>query len=45
MSGHVAYTGEMRNICTVLIGKTEGNRPLGDLDVARRIILKWILEK
>jgi hypothetical protein len=37
--------GANRNACRVLMGKPEGNRPLGRLDVSGRIIFKWILEK
>jgi hypothetical protein len=28
-AGHVAYMGERRNACMVLVGKPEGKRPLG----------------
>jgi hypothetical protein len=28
-SGHVARMGETRNACRTLVGKPEGNRPLG----------------
>jgi hypothetical protein len=28
-AGHVARIGEMRNTCVILVGKTEGKRPLG----------------
>jgi hypothetical protein len=44
-AGHVAHMGHMRNAYNILVGKTEGQRPLGRLRVAGRIILKWILEK
>jgi len=27
--GHVACTGEMRNVYKILVGKSEGKRPLG----------------
>jgi hypothetical protein len=27
--GHVAWMGEMRNACRILVGKPEGKRPLG----------------
>jgi hypothetical protein len=37
--------GEKRNACRILVGKPEGKRPLEDLDVGRRIILEWILER
>jgi hypothetical protein len=35
----------MINKCTILIRDPEENRPLGDLDVDMKIILKWMLEK
>jgi hypothetical protein len=28
-AGHVARIGEKRNACRILVGKPEGNRPLG----------------
>jgi hypothetical protein len=28
ISRHVAHMGEMRNACTILVGKVEGKRPL-----------------
>jgi hypothetical protein len=28
-AGHVALVGEKRNACTILVGKPEGERPLG----------------
>jgi hypothetical protein len=34
-----------RNAYRVLVGKSEGKRPVGALDVGGRIILKWIVEK
>jgi hypothetical protein len=27
-AGHVARMGEKRNVCRILVGKPEGNRPL-----------------
>jgi hypothetical protein len=30
----------MKNGC-ILVGKSERNRPLGDLDIGGKIILKW----
>jgi hypothetical protein len=44
-AGHVARIGEKRNVYRILVGKPEGKRPLGRLDVGGRIILKWILER
>jgi hypothetical protein len=35
--------GENGNAYRILVGKPEGRRPLGRLDIGRRIILKWIL--
>jgi hypothetical protein len=37
--------GEKWNACRILVGKPEGKRPLGNLDVGGRIILRWILER
>jgi hypothetical protein len=44
-AGHVSCVGEKRNACRVLVGKPEGTRPLGRLDIGGRIILRWILKK
>jgi hypothetical protein len=41
----VARIGEKRNACRILLGKQEGKRPLIDLDLGWKFILKWILEK
>jgi hypothetical protein len=35
-AGHVARMGEKRNMCRILVGKPEGNRPLG------RTRRKWL---
>ena len=43
--GHVARMGEGRGVHRVLVGKSEGKRPLGDPDVDGRIILRWIFRK
>jgi hypothetical protein len=40
-STHVKTRNEYR----ILMGKPQGKRLLGDLDVGGRIILKWILER
>jgi len=37
--------GERRGVCRVLVGKTEGKRPLGRPGVDGRIILRWIFRK
>jgi hypothetical protein len=37
--------GEMRNSCTILIGKPEGKRAYGILGVEGKIVLNWILGK
>jgi hypothetical protein len=37
--------GEMRNIYAVLVGKPTEKKHLGETNVARKIILKWILKK
>jgi hypothetical protein len=44
-AGYVARMGEGRGVHRVLVGKPEGKRPLGDLDVDGRIILRWIFRK
>ena len=41
-AGHVARMGEERGANRVLVGKPEGKRPLGDLDLDGWIILGWI---
>jgi hypothetical protein len=37
--------GEMRNANTISVGKRDGKRPLVDIVVDEKIILKLILEK
>jgi hypothetical protein len=44
-AGHVARMGEKRNAYRLLVGKPEGNRPLGRQDVGGWTILGWILER
>jgi hypothetical protein len=44
-AGHVYSMEGKKNTYRVLVGKHEGRRPLEDLAVHGRIILKWILKK
>jgi len=39
---HVMGTGERRGVYRVLVGKSEGKRPLGRSRYDGRIILRWI---
>jgi hypothetical protein len=41
-AGHVVRMVKMRNSHKILFGKLEGKRPLEDVGVDGRIILKWI---
>jgi hypothetical protein len=43
-AGHEARMGKKRNAYRILMGKPEGERPLGNQDVSGWTILKWILE-
>jgi len=43
-AGHVALMGERRDVCRVLVGKPEGQRPLRRR-IDGRIILRWIFRK
>jgi hypothetical protein len=43
--GHVANVGERRGTYRVLVGKFEGQRPLGRHRCRWRIILKWHFRK
>jgi hypothetical protein len=45
MGGACSADGEGRGVYTVLVGKSEGKRPLGDPGVDGRIILRWIFRK
>ena len=44
-AGCVACLAEGRVACMALVGKTEGNEPLGKLDVDGKIILKRKLQE
>jgi hypothetical protein len=44
-TGHVARMGEKRNAYRILVGKPEGQRPLGRLRRRGWTVLKWILER
>ena len=41
-AGHVAHMGERRGVYTVLVGKPEGKKHLGDPCVDGRILFRWI---
>ena len=45
MCGRAALTGVKKNTHTVLMRKPEGKITLGNSDVNKRIILKWIFKK
>jgi hypothetical protein len=38
-AGHLARMGEGRGVYRVLVGRSEGRRPLGDLGIGGRITL------
>jgi hypothetical protein len=44
-AGHVTQLGEMRNIYNILIGKSEGKRPLARSRRRWEDMLQWILRK
>ena len=41
----MARMGKGRGVHRVLVEKPEGMRPLGDPDIDKRIILRWIFRK
>jgi hypothetical protein len=43
--GHIARKGDWRGAYRDLVGVHEGKRPLGNLNVDGRIILKWIFQE
>jgi hypothetical protein len=43
-AGHIASTGKMRNVYKIVVGKSEGKRPLGRLGVDGNIS-EWMLKK
>jgi hypothetical protein len=44
-AGHVECKGQILNAYRIFIGKPEGKRPLGRLDVDGKTVIEWILEK
>ena len=44
-AGHVALMGEGRGVHSVLVGKPDGKRPLGNPNIDGRIILRLIFRK
>jgi hypothetical protein len=44
-AGLVARMGTMRHECNILVGNLKGRDHLEDLNVCRKIILKWNLGK
>jgi hypothetical protein len=45
MVGACSTHGEKKNAYRILVGKPEGKRPTGRLNIGGRIILKWIFER
>jgi len=45
MGGACGAYGGGERVHMVLVGKSEGKRPLGDPDIDGRIILRWIFRK
>ena len=44
-AGHAARISERRGVYRVLVGKSEGKRPLGRPRIDRSIILRWVFRK
>jgi hypothetical protein len=44
-AGHVACMEDGRSVCRVLVGRSEGKRPLGRPGVGGRITLRWTLNR
>jgi hypothetical protein len=44
LAEHTEYVGEMVNVCSISIGKTEGKRPLGDLTTGRKDNSRMIIK-
>jgi hypothetical protein len=44
-AGHVYHMGEERTVYRILMEKPEGKRPLEDLDIGGKIILKCTLQR
>jgi hypothetical protein len=42
---YIACVGEKSNSYRILVGKPEGNRPLGRQDIGGWIIVKWIFNR
>jgi hypothetical protein len=42
--GHLALMGAKENVCSILVGKPEGKKPLEDQDVSRWIIVMDLRE-
>jgi len=38
-AGHVTRMGQMRNLCKIFVGESEGKRPLENIDADGKIIL------
>jgi hypothetical protein len=43
--GSIALMEDVRNVETILVGKTEGKRPLGEVNIDGRVLLRSFLKK